>query len=55
MTIHTITDDGIALLNELDPKIREVQKWFDKRVSDRDLVHLSRICEGIYGEYGDGE
>jgi DNA-binding MarR family transcriptional regulator len=54
MTIHTITDDGIALLNELDPKIREVQKWFDKRVSDRDLAHLSRICEGIYGEYGEG-
>ena len=55
MTIHTITDDGIALLDELDPKIREVQKWFDKCVSDRDLAHLSRICEGIYGDYGEGE
>jgi hypothetical protein len=53
MTIHTITDEGLALLDELDPKIREVQDWFDARVADRDLQHLSRICEGIYGGYGD--
>jgi DNA-binding MarR family transcriptional regulator len=55
MTIHTITDEGIELLDELDPKIREVQDWFDARVADRDLQHLSRICEGIYGGYGDEE
>jgi DNA-binding MarR family transcriptional regulator len=53
MMIHTITDKGIALLDELDPKIRRVQDWFDQRVSDRDLGHLSRICEGIYGGYDD--
>jgi DNA-binding MarR family transcriptional regulator len=53
MTIHTITDEGLALLDDLDPKIREVQEWFDARVSDRDLKHLSRICEGIYGDFGD--
>lgn len=51
MMIHTITDEGRALLDELDPKIREVQDWFDERVADRDLQHLSRICEGIYGGY----
>jgi DNA-binding MarR family transcriptional regulator len=51
MTIHTITDDGLALLDDLDPKIRDVQDWFGGRVSDRDLGHLSRICEGIYGGY----
>jgi DNA-binding MarR family transcriptional regulator len=51
MTIHTITDDGLALLDELDPRIREVQQWFDERVADRDLAHLSRICESIYGGY----
>ena len=55
MTIHTITDEGLALLDELDPRIREVQDWFDERVSDRDLHHLSRICEGIYEDYDDGE
>lgn len=51
MTIHTITEEGLALLNELDPKIRAVQDWFDERVADRDLRHLSRICEGIYDGY----
>lgn len=51
MTIHTITDEGLALLEELDPEVRAVQKWFDERVSDRDLQHLSRICEGIYADY----
>lgn len=51
MTIHTITENGIALLKELDPKIHDVQEWFDARVSDRDLQHLSRICEGIYGDF----
>ncbi len=50
MMIHTITDDGLALLDEIDPRIREVQDWFERRVSDRDLRHLSRICEGIYAE-----
>lgn len=50
MMIHTITDEGLALLDEVDPRIREVQNWFERRVSDRDLRHLSRICEGIYAE-----
>jgi DNA-binding MarR family transcriptional regulator len=53
MMIHTITEEGLALLQELDPKIRDVQDWFDGRVSDRDLGHLSRICEGIYGGYAE--
>ncbi|MFB6229662.1 MAG: MarR family winged helix-turn-helix transcriptional regulator [Salinibacter sp.] len=51
MTIHTITDEGLALLDEMNPDIRAVQRWFDERVSDRDLQHLSRICEGIYAGY----
>lgn len=55
MIIHTITDEGLGLLDELDPKIRDVQEWFDERVADRDLRHLSRICEGIYGGYEDAD
>lgn len=51
MTIHTITDEGLGLLSKMDPEIREVQNWFGQRVADRDLGHLSRICEGIYGGY----
>lgn len=55
MIMHTITEKGMDLLEDLDPKIQDVQEWFDERVSDRDLRHLSRICEGIYGEYGGSE
>jgi len=51
MTIHTITDKGLQLLDEIDPDIREVQEWFGARVSERDQKHLSRICEGIYGDF----
>ena len=53
MRIHTITEDGIRVLDDMHPAIREVQEWFDGRVSDRDLRHLSRICEGIYAGYDD--
>ncbi|WP_022835212.1 MarR family winged helix-turn-helix transcriptional regulator [Salisaeta longa] len=51
MTIHTITDEGLALLDEMHPDIQAVQEWFAARVSPRDLRHLSRICEGIYTDY----
>lgn len=53
MRIHTITEEGIRVLDDMHPAIREVQAWFDGRVSDRDLRHLSRICEGIYAGYDD--
>jgi len=48
MRIHTITEDGIELLEDIHPAIQEVQEWFDSLLSDRDLHHLIRICEGIY-------
>ncbi|MFO8098342.1 MAG: MarR family transcriptional regulator [Salinibacter sp.] len=54
MRIHTITEKGIQVLDEMHPKIQEVQEWFNARVSDRDLRHLSRICEGIYMGYENG-
>ena len=55
MTIHTITDKGLELLEQMDPEVRAVQQWFDERVSDRDLQNLSRICEGIYAAYDSEE
>lgn len=51
MRIHTITDQGLALLDDMYPDIQAVQEWFGTRVSERDLRHLSRICEGIYADY----
>lgn len=50
MTIHTITDDGLDLLDQMHPEVEKVQEWFGHRISDRDLRHLSRICAGIYAE-----
>ncbi len=50
MTIHTITDDGLDLLDQMHPEVEKVQGWFGHRISDRDLRHLSRICAGIYAE-----
>lgn len=55
MTIHTITDKGIELLDDMHPDIQAVQQWFGSRVSERDLNHLSRICEGIYADYAEPE
>lgn len=57
MTIHTITGDGLDLLERMHPDVQEVQDWFGSRVSERDLRHLSRICEGIYSDdlYQDAE
>lgn len=53
MMIHRITDDGLALLEEMAPAIDAVIDEFDRRVSDRDLEHLNRICESVYSEYAD--
>lgn len=55
VTLHTITDEGLQLLDEMQPAITEVQQRFGERVASRDLEHLSRICEGIYGEYQSAE
>lgn len=51
VTIHKITEQGLALLNRMQPAITDIQERFGERVAPRDLKHLSRICAGIYGEY----
>lgn len=51
VTIHTITEKGMELLDDMHPAITDVQDRFGERIAQRDLEHLSRICEGIYGEY----
>lgn len=53
VTIHTITDKGLELLSKMHPAITDVQERFGERIAQRDLEHLSRICEGIYGEYNE--
>lgn len=53
MTIHRITEMGLNLLSEMEPEITAVVSEFDRRVSDRDLDHLCRICESVYAEYAE--
>ncbi|WP_245850248.1 MarR family winged helix-turn-helix transcriptional regulator [Longimonas halophila] len=48
VTLHFITEAGLDLLQRMDPDIQAVQDSFAASVSDRDLAHLSRICEGLY-------
>ncbi len=48
VTLHFITEAGGDLLQRMDPDIQAVQDSFAASVSERDLAHLSRICEGIY-------
>ncbi len=54
MMIHRITEAGQTLLDNMAPAIDGVVEEFDRRVSDRDLEHLNRICESIYSEYAGG-
>ena len=53
VTLHFITDDGLALLEDMDPDIQAVQDDFAASISERDMAHLSRICEGIYSNMPD--
>lgn len=49
-SVTRITPEGLALLDRIDPHMREVSAYFAERVSRRDQRELSRICEGVYGE-----
>jgi DNA-binding MarR family transcriptional regulator len=49
-SMHFITDRGRELLVAMAPEIVSIHELFHQRVSDSDLAHLTRICEGIYQE-----
>lgn len=51
LSITRITPKGLKLLDQLRPRIDEVHRYFAERVSLRDRRELTRICEGIYGEW----
>ena len=48
-SIARITRKGSALLDQIEPRIREVHDWFAGRVGRTDSRELSRIAEKIYG------
>lgn len=51
MTIHRITEQGLRLLDEMQPAITAVHDRFGEHIAPRDLEHLSRICERICAKY----
>ena len=50
LSISRITAAGLALLERMEPCIRQFHEHFAGRISPRDCGELSRICEGLYGE-----
>ena len=50
LSITRITAAGIALLEKMAPRMKQMGDHFAERVSRRDCRELSRICEGLYGE-----
>lgn len=50
LSITRITKKGLALLDEMEPHLKEMHKHFSRRIARRDCLELSRICEGLYAE-----
>jgi DNA-binding MarR family transcriptional regulator len=50
LSLTRITERGLALLEEVQPAMEGVERYFAERVSRRDARELSRICEGLYGD-----
>ena len=50
LSITRITKKGLRLLEKMQPHISKEHERFSKRVSRRDCLELSRICETLYDE-----
>ena len=50
LSLSMITEKGKELLREMKPSNAGLHTYFAERVSERDLAHLSRICQGIYAD-----
>jgi DNA-binding MarR family transcriptional regulator len=53
LSITRITRKGLRLLDEMQPHISAEHERFGRRVSPRECLELSRICEAIYDESAD--
>ncbi len=50
LSLTRITKKGLAVLDEMDSALTEINRYFSERVSRRDCRELTRICEGLYAE-----
>lgn len=49
LSITTITEQGIALLLDMDSEVRAIHFTVAQRIGDCDARLLSKLCERIYG------
>lgn len=50
LSLTRITERGLKLLDDMQPRFADVHRHFSERVSRRDCKELTRICEGLYDE-----
>jgi DNA-binding MarR family transcriptional regulator len=50
LSLTRITTRGLDLLREITPEIDELNHLLAKRLSRRDCIEISRICESIYAD-----
>jgi DNA-binding MarR family transcriptional regulator len=48
-SVARITPRGRQLLALMHPKVRAVEKAFSQRLTEKEALELSRLCEKIYG------
>ncbi len=48
VSLHWITEQGLALLDDIEHEIDALNTRYEERISEEDLSHLIRICAHIY-------
>jgi MarR family 2-MHQ and catechol resistance regulon transcriptional repressor len=48
LSLTRITPRGLDLLDKLTPELDQLNRMLEKRLSRRDCIEISRICEAIY-------
>ena len=51
LSVAKITQEGINLLDEMDPKLKKMVKRFSRHISKKDMKKLSDICARLYEPY----
>lgn len=51
LSVAKITQQGLDLLEEMDPKFKKMVKQFSRHVSKKDMKKLSAICSMLYDPY----
>ncbi len=50
VVITTITERGLQLLSNIDPRMAELNQRLGTRLSSEEIEELSRLCERLYGD-----